>query len=411
MTKERNTHVYIRSPEDNDIDDINQDNNDEEDNQPPSPPSTSPPSEASDSGIDTLPKRTSSTFSPSPTASASSDSISASAGAAAVLASLANRNGRKVSIEDPTPQEEEEEDVDTSTWVSRNRRNRRRPIGSDSHDRVPGSFSEEIKPTPSSNSASRKSSQDVVVEINPVGEGGDSFRPSGEDFPRPPHRARRSREGNFFLPTEPTPAIRRFSRESSHDLYCSPESDRPSPRSRRLSSSADDEDINGGDFVLDISPRARKTSGGILKNSPERESVELQDLNQSSTRYRKYSRELLAAGTPVETIQEDSSEADPHSQSTVPSLYRNRKTSKEQLQPGGGISSEDPNADEIIEGPGLTLSDEEFQENYLGNIPANKRKYGVFPPQYRSTLSAPSTLGIHPSPAARLVFRSLVQFS
>ena len=110
--------------------------------------------------------------------------------------------------------------------------------------------------------------------------------------------------------------------------------------------------------------------------------------------------------TPVETIQEDISEAEPTT-SPAPSLFRNRKVSQEYLQAGGGVAGDDPDVEEIIEGPGLTLSDEEFQENYLGNIPANKRKYGVFPHQYRTitTPAASTPVGVHPPTAARLVVR------
>ena len=435
MTKQRNSHFYLRSPRDNDVDDNNDDDdnnqddhNDEEDDQPPSPPSTSPPSEASDSGIDTLPQKKTSSVSSGSNLSNSPEGTSASAGATAaataVLTSPETSNGRELSVEDPTPREgeEEEEDADTSTWVARNRRQRRRLAASESYERASRSFSDEVQvqvqhtPTPvaattnnNNHHVSRKSSREVVVEINPVGEGLDSSERSAEElFPRPPQRARKSREGTHFFPrSEPIPRVRRFSRENSHDVHCSPEpADRPSPRSKSCPGIAD-EAYSGrnGDFVLDITPRTRKTSGGILKNVPDRESVELQDFNQPTPRARKYSRELLAVGTPVETIQEDISEPEP-THSPAPSPFRNRKVSQEYLQSGGGVAGDDPDAEEIIEGPGLTLSDEEFQENYLGNIPANKRKYGVFPHQYRSASPAAATpVGVHPPTAARLVVR------
>ena len=433
MTKQRNSHFYLRSPRDNDVDDNNDDDdnnqddhNDEEDDQPPSPPSTSPPSEASDSGIDTLPQKKTSSVSSGSNLSNSPEGTSASAGATAaataVLTSPETSNGRELSVEDPTPREGEEEDADTSTWVARNRRQRRRLAASESYERASRSFSDEVQvqvqhtPTPvaattnnNNHHVSRKSSREVVVEINPVGEGLDSSERSAEElFPRPPQRARKSREGTHFFPrSEPIPRVRRFSRENSHDVHCSPEpADRPSPRSKSCPGIAD-EAYSGrnGDFVLDITPRTRKTSGGILKNVPDRESVELQDFNQPTPRARKYSRELLAVGTPVETIQEDISEPEP-THSPAPSPFRNRKVSQEYLQSGGGVADDDPDAEEIIEGPGLTLSDEEFQENYLGNIPANKRKYGVFPHQYRSASPAAATpVGVHPPTAARLVVR------
>ncbi|XP_070191925.1 uncharacterized protein [Littorina saxatilis] len=461
MTKERKLQFYIDSPEDDDDNTVDQDNPSpshlhHDNNDAQTPPSNYP---QSDSGPDMVPKTTNT--SPNVAGRVAGSASGAAAAAAVGLGGV--KNGRSASVEDEDD-EERRENSETSTWASRNWKNRRRRTGSDVQGSISGSFSSQ---TEAENPLTRRS-EDVVVEINNAvredGEDEGRQAPVAGTPPCPPQRTRNSQDQCHRLSTGPIPRPRKFSRENSVDSEqdSDPAYDRPPPPRPRLPPKRAAADVNNGgrgygynnDVVLDISPHARKPSGEILKNGSEREpkdpqaysdealdishrtrkpsggilkndserepmdpqdysdealdisprvrkpsggiprnsvgreSLELQDLNQTA---RRSSRELLGPGTPIETIPEVVSESD----SVFVYPTRNRT-------PSGDV---DPEVEEILQGPGLTMSDEDFQENYLGNIPANKRMYGVFPPQYRHSPSTTSPNGAGPPLAGARRYR------